>query len=192
VDLAVRSFVRKCVARKHFGTNIVVGIDPGMSGAIALTSFKNRVDPVVVDIPVDHITSESKRKGKKAKTTKGEYDYQGIVRMLDPLIDAKEDVDVEFVLERGQARPKDSAVTAYAIGMGFGIWHLYFASFGFRYILARPSVWKRKMGLTKKGKDASRVLAKQLFPSVADFLKFKSDDGRAEALLLAEFSRRVT
>lgn len=187
---AVRGFVGRCIAREQFGADIRVGIDPGRTGAVAFTSFKNRVDPVVIDIPVISVTTTTMRKGKKAKTTKNEFDYQEIVRVLDPLIDAKEEVDIEFILERGQPRPKDSSMTSFSIGLGFGMWHLYFVAFGFRYTLARPSVWKKKMGLTKKDKSASRILAKQLFPSASEFLRCVGDDGRAEALLLAEFSRR--
>jgi len=187
--LAVRDFVRKCAAREQFGADIRVGIDPGKTGAIAFTSFKNRVDPVVMDIPVVSITTGTTRKGKKAKTTKKEFDFQEIIRLFDPLIDAKEDVDISFTLEFGQPRPKDSSMTAFAIGVGFGMWHLYLGAFGFQYRTVRPAAWKKKMGLLKKDKNASRLLAKQLFPSASEFLRCVGDDGRAEALLLAEFSR---
>ena len=42
-----------------------------------------------------------------------------------------------------------------------------------------------------KDKDASRLRAIQLFPVVANRLDRKKDDGRAEALLLAEYGRRL-
>jgi crossover junction endodeoxyribonuclease RuvC len=176
------------VAAEKVGADIRIGIDPGKKGAIALTSFGQ--DPLVVDIPVDVTTTKTTRKGKASKSTKSEYDYQGIVRLLDPLIDAKENIDIKFFLEFGQPRPRDTAMTGYAVGVGFGIWHLYFAAFGFPYETVRPAVWKKKMGLQKKDKDAARAKAKQLFPSLAEFMRCKGDDNRAEALLIADFGRR--
>jgi crossover junction endodeoxyribonuclease RuvC len=40
-------------------------------------------------------------------------------------------------------------------------------------------------------KDAARMRACQLFPSAANMLERKKDDGRAEALLIAEYGRRT-
>jgi crossover junction endodeoxyribonuclease RuvC len=44
--------------------------------------------------------------------------------------------------------------------------------------------------LIGKDKDASRIIAVQLFPQMAMELKLKKYNGRAEALLLAEYLRR--
>ena len=42
-----------------------------------------------------------------------------------------------------------------------------------------------------KEKSAARFKAMALFPSLADQLKLVKHDGRAEALLLAEYGRRL-
>jgi crossover junction endodeoxyribonuclease RuvC len=39
-------------------------------------------------------------------------------------------------------------------------------------------------------KDASRLMAQQLFPTLVSELKRKKDHGRADAVLLAEWLRR--
>jgi len=46
-----------------------------------------------------------------------------------------------------------------------------------------------KNAKAKKNKNASREVAQALFPSVS--LKRVKDDGRAEALLIAEYGRRI-
>ena len=56
---------------------------------------------------------------------------------------------------------------------------------GIPYTRAIPAVWKRHYGLLKQPKDAARLLAIRRFPSMADDLKRKKDNGRADALLLA-------
>ena len=54
-----------------------------------------------------------------------------------------------------------------------------------------PSAWKAQMGIPKGAtKDVSRARALALFPALAEQLARKKDDGRAEALLLAEWRRR--
>jgi crossover junction endodeoxyribonuclease RuvC len=47
------------------------------------------------------------------------------------------------------------------------------------------------MGLQGKNKDASRAMAMRLWPGLREQLELKKHDGRAEALLLAEYLRRA-
>ena len=53
--------------------------------------------------------------------------------------------------------------------------------------LVSPREWKKEMGLTSD-KDDSLAMARELWPNAP--LARKKDNGRAEALLLAEFWRR--
>jgi hypothetical protein len=63
--------------------------------------------------------------------------------------------------------------------------------------VVHPSTWKKEMfrdAAYKKGKGASILAAKRLFPSVSLRLTEgakKDSDGAAEALLLAEYARRL-
>ncbi len=54
-----------------------------------------------------------------------------------------------------------------------------------------PRVWKKRMGLTTADKETSRAMAIRMFPLLAKELARKGDDGRAEALLIAEYGRRI-
>ena len=52
-----------------------------------------------------------------------------------------------------------------------------------------PAKWKRFFGLSKD-KGLSRRAAIERWPSLAEMLARVSDDGRAEAALIAEWGRR--
>jgi len=54
------------------------------------------------------------------------------------------------------------------------------------YVL--PQAWKKEMGLGKD-KEKSLEMARQLFPDA--MLNLKKHHGKAEALLIAEYARRV-
>lgn len=56
-----------------------------------------------------------------------------------------------------------------------------------KVIFVRPQAWKKAMAVTAD-KETSLNLARQLFPAAS--LLRKKDHGRAEALLIAEYSRR--
>ena len=58
--------------------------------------------------------------------------------------------------------------------------------------LVSPQRWKKEiMADQGKEKSAARFKAMTLFPSLADQLKLVKHDGRAEALLMAEYARRL-
>jgi hypothetical protein len=51
--------------------------------------------------------------------------------------------------------------------------------------------WKTMFGLIKQPKSVSLAVARKLFPTLHQRLKFKKDHNRAEALLIAEYGRRM-
>jgi len=59
----------------------------------------------------------------------------------------------------------------------------------FGLLTAKADRGMEKNAKAKKNKNASREVAQALFPSVS--LKRVKDDGRAEALLIAEYGRRI-
>jgi hypothetical protein len=181
--------IRSLVEAVADDDKLIVGIDPGQTGAIAFMPVSRRLTPVIVDMPTTAIT-----RGDRKRTR---HDYQALCRYLDPLVDHLPRIDLVICLERGQPRPRDRGVTGFAIGVGYGLWHMHFAAFALPYEEAMPAVWKGHMGLTIKGggdTEASKVLARnkatELFPRVAHYFTGKTDHNRAEALLLAEWLRR--
>ena len=176
---------------------VIIGIDPGKSGAIA-TLIDGRYS--VYDIPTMTIISG---KGKNLKKT---VDYD--ILALDKLIRCYSRYDLGApcyaVVERAEAVTygatsargsyHNSAQTNFSKGRGYGIIEALLQINGVPIIASpRPGDWKRGLGLTDSSKayvdkkEASRLMALDLHPELADELKRKKDNGRAEALLLIEW-----
>lgn len=139
----------------------ILGIDPGESGAIAhLHNGQYGFD--VYDMPPNPAD-------------------------LAELIGTLGDIEMVY-LEKAQAMPKQGVSSTFNYALGYGTLIGILAARSIPYTLVTPSVWKRALGLTGKPKDASRALARSLFPHAS--LSRVKDHGRAEALLIAEWGRR--
>ncbi len=81
--------------------------------------------------------------------------------------------------------------------MGFGCWKGILAALNVPRQLVTPQAWKKEtMAGENKEKQASIAVAKRLFPATSDqYRKPKGRvdtlNGRSDALLMAEFGRRV-
>ena len=151
----------------------ILGIDPGMGGALAL--YDHPTMPITWDMPV---------------SLDGGIDAVKLAKITASL--AKNCPGITAVVERVSSMPRQAG--AFAFGLSTGVIHGCLASAGIPFELVSPSVWKAKMGLTKfpgetyaENKTRARALATQLFPALAPQFKRVKDDGRAEALLLAVY-----
>ena len=170
--------------------SVVVGIDPGMSGAIAVLPVDPKLVGVVFDMPVQYEISKTVKKGKTITGKRGRYDVHAIIDILSP--ENFGNAGVTFVVEGATPRPTDTAKTAFSVGMGVGMWPIFFAAYGYAHEIIYPVVWKRQMSLLKQNKGASQQLATRLFPKLSGYFRSNSDDGRAEAVLIAEsYLRRL-
>ncbi len=154
---------------------IFIGIDPGLTGAVASLS----VDVALVgDTPI-HRVGKSKRV----------YDVSRMRRELSALLDCGEECFA--ILEQQQAMPKQGVSSTFKTGQGFGLWEGILAALHIRYEIVHPTRWKKRMldGLPTKDKASSRIVAGRLFPDVD--LGRRKDNGRSDALLLAEYGRRT-
>ena len=157
----------------------VVGIDPGLTGAVACaTVIPDTVEVIGVevhDLPVTDFVD-----GRKVPDPVGLYD---LLRVLNPDL---------VVLEHVEARPGRGSVSSWRFAAGFGatLAACQLAVDGPRVHLVRPSLWKSALGLSSD-KSASLAAARSEFPAVADRIKRVKDDGRAEALLLIQYYRTV-
>lgn len=103
------------------------------------------------------------------------------------LTDILTSVDVDHIyIERQQARPKQGVSSVFKLGYAFGQIVSTVALSMTPYTLVTPVSWKRSLNLPSD-KDAARRLAQQWYPNVADQLKRKKDEHRAEALLIAHY-----
>lgn len=150
----------------------IIGIDPGLTGGIAVLD-ENGALQAISDFPII-------RDGKLSWVDGG--------RLQSFLIDTLHGRPARALVERVQAFPKQGRSSAFNFGVGFGSILSVLQARHIAIELVTPQTWKRAMGLTSD-KNASLHKARLLFPA-AD-LPFSKHDGRAEALLLAQYGLRV-
>lgn len=157
---------------------IVIGIDPGLDGAMAVIGAIGDVQ--VFDTPTLVIVSKN--------GNRREYDLGLMAQRLM----VYSDLTVQVFLEQVHAMPGQGVRSMFTMGYGSGAWEGLLAMAGFPVTRVAPQRWKKALLADMgKDKDASRFRAMQLFPAVATQLQRKKDDGRAEALLIAEYGRRL-
>jgi len=158
---------------------IYIGIDPGLSGALAIL-LEN--EAYVFDTPVIDVGSDDKVKRK--------YDVPAMAALFRQYVDSTDGVLV--VLESVHSMPKQGVASSFTFGEGLGIWKGIIGTLGLPLEMPSPQRWKKEM-LADQGKDksAARYKAIQLFPQLAAKLSRVKDDGRAEALLMADYGRRI-
>lgn len=151
--------------------NTVLGIDIGVSGAVALV----REDGELVDV----WEMPCLRDGPKNRRTIN-------APLLAELI-YKSHAARAFVEAVGP-RPAEGAVGAFAFGDCKGVVRGVLAAAGIPAIFIQPAQWKRVVNIPpgKAGsKDAARSQAIGRWPKMADHFKLIKDDGKAEAALIA-------
>lgn len=151
----------------------VIGIDPGLSGAIAVLDTEMNDLVTVFDMPLSRI------KGRKDV-----LDGYSLNLMLSPFMSRTHFVIIEEV----NAMPKQGVVSTFRFGFVTGIVHGIVASYLTEIKTVKPSIWKILMNLTHD-KDHSRNSAIKIFPPHSQLFSRKKDDGRAEAALLAVFGK---
>jgi crossover junction endodeoxyribonuclease RuvC len=148
-----------------------IGIDPGLSGAIAIIAL----DPYqfgVVDVPLND----------------GQYDFYQMYKLLSDF--KSKYTFIWLTLEQQQAMPKQGVSSTFKTGMGYGAWRAICSLVTPDFEIVSPRKWKNALGLTSD-KEASRKLAIKLYPNLHDRLTRKKDHNRAEAVLLAHYTREV-
>lgn len=151
---------------------LVVGIDPGLTGAVAFYDTEKKELQSVHDMPTTPV--------ELAKLVTVQLLLYGIRYAVVEEVSAMSYTDKEGK-KRGQG-----AVASFTFGEGFGVIQGVLGALDIPIVFTRPSVWKTLLSLDSD-KNKSRVLAIQKFRSHAELFKRKKDDGRAEAALLALF-----
>ena len=151
---------------------IILGIDPGLKGAIAAIRDGKAM---VEDTPVAN----------------GAYLTASMVDLVRDFTDGAGGGRVVAALEDGIAMPKQSSKATATAFRGIGIWHGILVALGISFEYVRPNQWTKDLGLVKASKGEHIAKAQQLFPfpSLSPHIP-AGKDGRADALLIAEWRRR--
>lgn len=148
----------------------ILGIDPGLSGALALYDADGALE--VIDVPT-------------LQLKKRVIDEYALARIIDDWSSRVREVWLEQVA----TRPGEGAVGAFSFGRGYGLIRGICAASFLPIHDVTPAVWKRALKVTGD-KDEARARASALFPRHAGAWPLKKHDGRAEASLIALYGMR--
>jgi crossover junction endodeoxyribonuclease RuvC len=148
---------------------LVLGVDPGATGALAL------VDPDGPEL-VDVLDMPLVRWGKAAIVDGA--------TLLDWL--AGRAIGA-IVIEAVASRPGQGVASSFAFGRAVGGVEAVLAALGPPVVHVTPQQWKRRAGLASAKAD-SLALARLRFGAREEF-RLKKHEGRAEAALLAIYGR---
>ena len=153
----------------------IIGIDPGISGAISFFEDGKILD--VIDMP-------SMAEGKKNKRqVNGAQIYNEIKKRIKIVKKGK----VCVVIEQVSAMPGQGVTSMFNFGQSFGVIKGICAAMQLPIYLVRPAKWKKYFNLLKTEKEASRTKAIEIFPQISHMLSKKKDVNKADAILIASF-----
>lgn len=143
-----------------------VGIDPGATGGIAIIESRFEEPAKAWRYPSDIDTA------------------MGLLR--DIFHDYKPSL---VAIEQVHAMPGQGVTGMFKFGMNYGAWLGALSMYQIPHMLVTPRTWQKAMldAGTGETKDRSLNMARRLFPEVE--LKYKKDDGMADALHLARWAR---
>lgn len=157
---------------------LFIGIDPGLTGAVAAINEMGQII-TVQDTPMLAV--------KKGKGTKHVYVETAMAKILESTVHIYGTSCI--TIENVHAMPGQGVTSMFSMGTGFGLWLGIAAALCIPIERMEPHTWKQIVGIpTGSDKNASIVLASRIFPSAS--LSRKKDHGRADALLIAEARRR--
>lgn len=154
---------------------IILGIDPGLNGALAL------FDPEhsrlrTLPLPVVRKDAPSNRKARTVR----ELDLHRLAGWF-----RTQGQWITFaVLEKVHAHPGQGVSSMFRFGQITGQLEMAVVMGGIPLYYVTPQVW-RKETKTPKGKDGSLLQARNLFPQQALEFSRRADEGKAEAALIA-------
>lgn len=152
----------------------IVGIDPGLSGALAV--IEDGGDHIVDCIDMPTLALKRGRKNKR------ELDHVELALAMLRLCDGASAVFVERV----QSMPGQGVSSSFAFGRATGIVIGLSAAQQVPLHEIAPVKWRRLVGLASgSGKDAARALCKRNWPLSAPLWSRVKDEGRADAALIA-------
>jgi crossover junction endodeoxyribonuclease RuvC len=137
----------------------IIGIDPGLSGAIAIL-VKSKVKEIY-DMPVMPEGKKNKRQLNSAQ----------LVKIISDNTEENEEVSV--VVEQVNAMPGQGVTSMFNFGQTFGAIKGICAALGLPIYFVRPAKWKKHFELINSSKDASRTKAIEMYPSLSNKLQKK-------------------
>jgi len=151
----------------------IIGIDPGLSGAMAI--LENKKVLKIFDMPV---MSEGKKNKRQLNSAQ-------LVNIVRENINNNEEIAV--VVEQVNAMPGQGVTSMFNFGQTFGAIKGVCAALSLPIYFVRPSKWKKHFELINSSKDASRTKVIEMYPYLSNQLSKKKDVNKSDAILIARF-----
>ncbi len=151
----------------------IIGIDPGLSGAIAVMHDKKVIN--MYDMPV-------MAEGKKNKRQLNSSQLVNIIKE-----NINEDEEAIVVVEQVNAMPGQGVTSMFNFGQTFGAIKGVCAALKLPIFFVRPSKWKKHFELINSSKDSSRTKVIEMYPTLSGQLAKKRDVNKSDAILIAKF-----
>ena len=151
----------------------IVGIDPGLSGAIAILEDKKVL--AIFDMPV-------MAEGKKNKRQLNSAQLVNIIKE-----NIKTESEIAVIVEQVNAMPGQGVTSMFIFGQTFGAIKGICAALNLPIFFVRPPKWKKHFELLNSSKDTSRTKVIEMYPSLSSQLSKKKDVNKTDAILIARF-----
>ena len=154
---------------------LIIGIDPGISGAICFFEDGKIVD--VIEMP-------TMAEGKKNKK---QVNGNQLFNEIKERISFSKYENISVVVEHVSAMPGQGVTSMFNFGQSFGVIKGICSAMQLPIHFVRPTKWKKYFNLINTSKDASRSRAIEIFPKISEKLKRKKDSNKADAILIASY-----
>ena len=152
---------------------IIIGMDPGVSGAICILTDGKITEIYEMPTMID---------GKKNKKQVNGAEVTNIINK--ELVNEK---DINVVIEHVSAMPGQGVTSMFNFGQSFGVLKGICAALKLPVHFIRPVKWKKYFNLINTEKDASRTKVIEVFPYISSKISKKKDANKADAILIARF-----
>lgn len=140
---------------------MIVGIDPGKTGAATFLSDSGDIVDVV---------EYAKNTEREIADAFGEH-FAGTKKAF---------------IEKVASHPGQGVVSVFTFGSNYGFWRGLLTALKIPYETVTPGKWQRSLGCLSKGdKNVTKAKAQQLYPHR------KITHATADSILIAEYGRRV-
>ena len=151
----------------------IIGIDPGLSGAIAVLEDNKVLG--IYDMPV-------MTEGKKSKRQLNSAQLVSIIKQ-----NVSNNDELAIVVEQVNAMPGQGVTSMFNFGQTFGAIKGVCAALNLPIFFVRPSKWKKYFELINSSKDSSRTKVIEMYPTLSIQLSKKRDVNKSDAVLIAKF-----
>jgi len=154
---------------------IIIGIDPGVSGAISILENKKVIE--IFDMP----TMIDGKKNKK------QVNGSQVTNIIKEKLNDNSGKEIIVVVEHVNAMPGQGVTSMFNFGQSFGVIKGICSALSLPIYFVRPMKWKKHFNLIKTNKDASRTKVIEVYPEISSKLSRKKDSNKADAILIARY-----